>query len=61
MRSFREINEAAYVGNMGFAEMVAFYQKASPADQVKMDAAVKKDDFKLFKKLIQKVLGVALK
>lgn len=61
MRSFKEINEAAYTGNIGFEEMVKFYKKATPAQEKEMDTAVRKNDLKKFKELIKTVLGVALK
>ena len=38
-----------------------FYKKANKDEEKQMDVAVKKNDHKLFKKLIAKVLGVTLK
>ena len=61
MKSFHQIQEAAYVGNLGFSEMVAFYKKANKDEEKQMDVAVKKNDYSLFKQLIKKVLGVTLK
>lgn len=61
MKTFIQIQEAAYVGNLGFSEMVAFYKKASKDEEKQMDAAVKKNDYNLFKKLVKAVLGVTLK
>ena len=42
----------AQAANLGFQEMVQFYQKASKAEQAEMDKAVKSDNFDLFKKYI---------
>ncbi len=61
MKTFKYILEAAYVGNIGFAEMVDFYRKANKAQEKEMDKAVKNNNFDDFKALIQTVLGVKLK
>lgn len=55
------LGEAAYPNNVGFSEMVTFYQVASPADIKKMESIIKAEDWEGFKKLIQKVVGVKLK
>jgi hypothetical protein len=57
---FQLFVEAAYKGNIGFTELVKFYQVASNADMAKMEKIVKDEDFPAFKKLIKKVLGVDL-
>ena len=61
IKTFTKIlNEVAFGGNIGFEEMVRFYQKASP-DQVKeMEKLTKASDWKGFKRLIKKVLKVNL-
>lgn len=56
-----DVTEAAYPGNIGFQEMVKFYQKASSIQIKKMEKIVKDGDFEEFKNLIRKVLGVKLK
>lgn len=61
VRSFKFLLEASYFGNIGFQEMVKFYQKASSSDQDLMDQLVRKNDWEGFKKLIKKVLGITLK
>jgi len=61
MKSFKFLIEAAYAGNIGFAEMVAFYQKANAKQEKEMDKAVKNNDWESFKKLIKLVLGTSLK
>jgi hypothetical protein len=33
MLSFQEFSEAAYVGNVGFQELVKFHSKATPAQK----------------------------
>jgi hypothetical protein len=54
------IKEASYAGNIGFQEMINFYQVASPSDIKKMEMLVKKASWSGVKKLFQKVLGVTL-
>ena len=54
------LNEIAYGGNIGFTEMAAFYQKASPKEIKEMEKVVKAEDWNGFKKLIQRVLNVNL-
>ena len=55
------IREAAYAGNIGFEEMIKFYQKASDEDIKKMEAMIKKKSWNGVKKLFKLVLGVELK
>lgn len=55
------MNEASYKYNIGFQEMVQFYQKASPREIQKMESIIKKDNWIGFKKLIKQVLGIELK
>ncbi len=50
-----------YEGNIGFEEMVKFYQKANDDQIEKMEEIIKKDDWESFKKLIRKVTGTKLK
>jgi hypothetical protein len=61
IKKFTQIlNEIAFGGNVGFEEMVKFYQKATP-DQIKeMEKVTKANDWKGFKRLIKKVLNVKL-
>ena len=56
-----DVTEAAYPDNIGFQEMVKFYQKASSSQIKKMEKIVKDGNFEEFKNMIQKVLGVKLK
>jgi len=56
-----DLDEAAYMGNIGFAEMVEYYQKASNAQIKEIEKVIKKDDWDGFKNLIFKVLGKKLK
>lgn len=61
MKNFVQIlNEIAYGGNVGFAEMVDFYQKANPKEIKQMESIIKNNDWTSFKKLIKKVLDVDL-
>ena len=55
------LDEAAYPGNVGFEEMVKFWQMASDKDLVKMQNAIENSDWNEFKRLIQKVVGTKLK
>lgn len=54
------LNEKAYEGNIGLEEMMKFYEKANDFQIKKMDKAIKKEDWKLFKNLIFEVLGAKL-
>lgn len=61
MKNFVEIiNEVAFGGNVGFSEMVAFYQKANPSEIKQMEKIIKNDNWNGFKKLIKRVLNVSL-
>lgn len=55
------LDEAAYPGNIGFEEMVKFYQSASKSEVAEMEKIVKKGDWNKFKELITKVTGEKLK
>lgn len=55
------IKEAAYSGNIGFQEMIEFYQKASDEQIKKMEAMIKKKSWDGVKALFKLVLGVELK
>lgn len=55
------IYEAAYKGNIGFEEMVKFYQEASKDQKKKMEEIIEKGDWDKFTNLIKKVLGTKLK
>ena len=61
MKSFTQIiNEVAFGGNVGFSEMVDFYQKANPQEIKQMEKVIKSDDWSAFRKLIKRVLNVNL-
>lgn len=55
------IKEAVYSGNIGFEEMVLFYQKANPAQIKDMESMIKKKSWKGVKRLFKKILGIELK
>lgn len=59
--NYNDLNEAAYDGNLGFSELVEFYQKADKTEIDKMERLIKNDDWDGFKQLVQRVLGVKLK
>jgi hypothetical protein len=54
------MTEAAYPGNIGFHEMVKFYQVASHQQIEAMETVIKNSDWSGFKSLINKVLKVKL-
>lgn len=61
MRLIVYINEAAYENNLGFSEMVEFYQKADKSEISKMERIIQNDDWESFKDLIWQVNGTKLK
>lgn len=56
-----EIKEAVSAFNIGFEEMVKFYNQASPKEIKQMEKIVKDNNWSKFKALIKKVLGVELR
>ena len=55
-----EMKEAVGKFNIGFEEMVKFYNEASPQEIKKMEKIVKNNDWQKFKALIKSVLGIQL-
>jgi len=55
------VNEMVYKGNLGFEELVKFYDKATKNEREEMDEYVEVGDWDRFKMLIEKVLEVNLK
>lgn len=55
-----DMKEAIGKFNIGFEEMVKFYNQASPQDIKQMEKIIKKNDWNKFKALIKKTLGVEL-
>ncbi len=55
------MKEAAYRFNIGFEEMVKFYQTADPRQVRRMEKIIKANDWRKFKALIKEVLGVELR
>lgn len=56
-----ETEDAVYAGNMGFEELIRFYQKADESLTDKMDSYVRAGNWNAIKKLIKQVLGIELK
>jgi hypothetical protein len=54
------MTEAAYPGNLGFQELVKFYQQANSIQIEAMETVIKNSDWSGFKNLINKVLRVKL-
>jgi len=61
MKSFKFLLEAAYAGNIGFQEMVKFYQTATKQQEKEMDRIIASNNWEAFKKLVFKVIGTELK
>jgi enolase len=61
LKKFMLSEMASYDANLGFEEMVQFYQKANDREIAKMESLIKREDWSGFKKLIQQVTGVKLK
>jgi len=55
------LDEAAYPGNIGFEEMVKFYELADKEQLKRMEKAIEKNDWSTFKSLIDEVVGTKLK
>ena len=55
------IDEAAYMGNIGFQEMVELYQKATPKQLKRLEKAIKDNNWNEYKKMVDDILGVKLK
>jgi len=61
MKTFKDkLQEQSYKNNLGFSEMMMFYQEASEKQIKEMERVAKAEDWEGFKKLIHKVLGVKL-
>ncbi len=55
------MKEAVSKFNIGFEEMVKFYQTADPRQVRRMEKIIKANDWRKFKALIKEVLGVELR
>jgi len=58
---YKRVNEAAYDGNLGFEELVTFYKKADENEKNQMEKIIENDDWRGFKQLIYKVIGIKFK
>lgn len=61
MKSFTEIFEAAYKGNIGFEEMIKFYQVASEREIRELEDLIDDDKVNQAWDLVEKVTGMKLK
>ena len=61
MRLQTFIDEASYIGNIGFEEMVQFHKVATNTDLKEIEKIVEREDWRAFKKLIQRAIKVRLK
>ena len=55
------VNEAAYAGNIGFEELTKFWKVASETQIEDMEEIIRSGDWKDFRILIKKVVGITLK
>jgi len=55
------ITEAAYPGNVGFQELVKFYDVASKKQIEEMEKIIKNEDWGGFKHIIKKTIGTKLR
>lgn len=60
-KQFVLFSEAVYNSNMGFEEMMKFYDIATDDDIQKVEDLIEKEKFKEAWKIIQSVTGVTLK
>jgi hypothetical protein len=60
MLSFQQFAEAAYVGNVGFQELVKFHAKATSTQKKQLQSHIQNKKHKEFRDLIQSVTGVKL-
>jgi hypothetical protein len=61
LTNFINLNELAYKGNIGFQELVQFYQNANDNEIDEMEKIINNSDWDKFRIMIKKVLGVNLK
>jgi hypothetical protein len=57
---FIYLTELAYKGNIGFHELVLFYQRASDNEIKEMEEIIKDENWNKFKILVKKVVGMTL-
>jgi hypothetical protein len=60
MLYFQEFCEAAYVGNVGFQELIKFHSKATPTQKKQLQSHIQNKKHKEFRDLIKHVTGVEL-
>lgn len=59
-KSFQQLAEAAYAGNIGIMELIKFKQKATPQQKKEFDDLLSKKKNKEIWELVQQVTGVQL-
>jgi hypothetical protein len=57
---FTNLNEVAYVGNVGFQELIKFHSKATPTQKKQLQSHIQNKKHKEFRDLIKHVTGVEL-
>ena len=60
VQHFKQVNEVAYSGNVGFQELVKFHSKASPQQKKMLNSHIQNKKHKEFRDLIKNVTGVQL-
>lgn len=61
LRHRRYLDEVAYDGNLGFHEMMLFYQKATKEQERKMERFLERGLWNKVYELLKLVTGIALK
>ena len=59
-KTWQEIREASYAGNIGIMELIKFYTNATPSDAAKVKALIASNKSKEAWDIVQKVTGVKL-
>jgi hypothetical protein len=55
-----QLHELSYTSNLGFQEIMMFYQKATHNQIEELERVCKKADWESFKRLVHNVLGIQL-
>jgi hypothetical protein len=60
IQAFKQMNEAAYMGNLGIHELINFHSKANEQQKKQLQQHIKDKNHQKFKELIKDVTGVKL-
>lgn len=59
-KTYHEIQEASYAGNIGIMELIKFYTNATPSDAAKVKSLISSKKDKEAWDIVQKVIGSKL-